>query len=171
MNIATIAKLPKHIAGFNGFLDGETFFGVIEEGTLPKFTVKTEDYQAGTGVAPVAIGLDMEKMVQDMTISEPSPIILTRIDQRCQLVFRGSLFLSDGIEEPLVITQSGLLTEADMGGYKKGDRNGKTKFTHAVDTITVEISGEELIHIDNINGIKRIGGTDLTALRRQNLGI
>lgn len=172
MNNPVFARLPRHFAGFNAFLDGESFFGVIEEGTLPKFKTKADDFQAGTGVAPVEVGLDLEKMTTDFTIAEPSDIILTRFDQRCLLEFRGSQFISDGVEEWFTITQTGLLNEVDLNGLKKGDRNGKTKFTHSVDVITVESqSYGELIHIDNINGIKRIGGQDLTAIRRWNLGV
>lgn len=172
MNAIPMPRLPKHLAAFEVYLDMESFFGVVQEGTLPKFTVKTDDFHNSAGSAPVAIGLDFEAQSSDYTIAEPSAIILTRLNQRCMVEFRGSQFVSDQEETTFSITQSGLLKEADMGSVKSGDRSGATKFTHTVDWITVEANGKEIIHLDHINNIQRYNGVQLASnvARNRNIG-
>lgn len=169
-----ISRLPRSITGFNIHLDGDSFAGVVDEGTLPKFTVKTDEFRAGTSAGPVEIDLGIEAQSMQFTVAEPSAALLTRFSTRCQLSFKGSQASEiGGIETPFVITQFGLLKEVDLGNVKGGDRNGKTVFVHTVDIITVSSALEELIHIDNINNIRRLGGeeTNQSLSRRINLGL
>lgn len=170
-NIPVLTKLPRHLTGFNLFADGNTYQGLVEELQPAKITVKYDEFQAGTGVAPIAIGLDYEKLEAQFTLGEYTESALALLGQRCQLVLRGSMFVTDGVELPVVITQTGLLVESDMGSWKKGDRSGQLKGTQVIDLITLEINGDEIYHIDNVNGINRVNGKDLTAQRRANLGM
>ncbi|BET34742.1 hypothetical protein wCIFem_11920 [Wolbachia pipientis] len=39
--------LPKILKNFNVFVDGRGYAGKIDEITLPKLTIKTEEYRAG----------------------------------------------------------------------------------------------------------------------------
>jgi len=49
--------LPKILKNFNVFVDGRGYAGKIDEITLPKLTIKTEEYRAG--------GMGMEKLEAD----------------------------------------------------------------------------------------------------------
>ncbi|OQX16159.1 MAG: hypothetical protein BWK73_04665 [Thiothrix lacustris] len=170
MNIDVLTRLPHSLMGFDVFLDGVDFWGVVESGELPDFEEEVEKFMAGTGVAPVSVPVAMKEMSTKVKIAEPSPDIYKRFGQRSQLVFRGSLFASGGDEIPMVVTQTGLLQKISGVKAEAGKRSGGIEFNHDADTITLEINGEELIYIDNINCIKRIGGVNLTASRLSNLG-
>ncbi len=54
--------LPKILRNFNVFVDGRGYAGKIEEITLPKLTIKTEEYRAGGMDIPISIDMGMEKL-------------------------------------------------------------------------------------------------------------
>lgn len=126
---------------------------------------------AGTSVAPVPILLDLEKLDFGYTIAEPSEKLLGMMGQQAQLVLRGSMFVTDVLQLPLVYTMHGPLQEVDFGNWKKGSRSGVTKAKHPLTLYIIEVAGEEVFYCDNVNGILRVMGKDLTAMRRANLGL
>ena len=65
--------LPKILKNFNLFVDGRGYAGRVDEITLPKLTIKTEEFQGAGMSAPVEIDLGMEKLEMDMTFSEYDP--------------------------------------------------------------------------------------------------
>ena len=46
--------LPKILKNFNVFVDGRGYAGRVDEITLPKLTIKTEEYQGAGMSAPAA---------------------------------------------------------------------------------------------------------------------
>lgn len=62
--------LPKILKNFNVYVDGRGYAGRVEEVTLPKLTIKTEEYQGGGMTAPVEIDLGLEKLEMDLTFAE-----------------------------------------------------------------------------------------------------
>ena len=62
--------LPKILKNFNLFVDGRGYAGRVDEITLPKLTIKTEEFQGAGMSAPVEIDLGMEKLEMDMRFSE-----------------------------------------------------------------------------------------------------
>lgn len=61
---------PKILRNFVATLDGRGQAGRIEEITLPKLTVKTEEYRAGGMDVPIALDMGMEKLETDMVFSD-----------------------------------------------------------------------------------------------------
>jgi UDP-N-acetylmuramoyl-L-alanyl-D-glutamate--2,6-diaminopimelate ligase len=61
--------LPKILKNFNVFVDGRGYAGKIDEITLPKLTIKTEEYRAGGMDIPVSIDMGMEKLEADTPYS------------------------------------------------------------------------------------------------------
>lgn len=53
--------LPKILKNFNVFVDGRGFAGRAEEITLPKLTIKTEEFLGAGMSAPVEVDMGMEK--------------------------------------------------------------------------------------------------------------
>ncbi len=49
--------LPKILRNFNVFVDGRGYAGKIDEITLPKLTIKTEEYRAGGMDIPINIDI------------------------------------------------------------------------------------------------------------------
>jgi Phage tail tube protein FII len=62
--------LPKILRNFNVFVDGRGYAGKIDEITLPKLTIKTDEYRAGGMDIPINIDMGMEKLEADFTFSE-----------------------------------------------------------------------------------------------------
>lgn len=62
--------LPKILKNFNVFVDGRGYAGKIDEVTLPKLTIKTEEYRAGGMDIPINIDMGMEKLEAEFTFSE-----------------------------------------------------------------------------------------------------
>ncbi|WP_410541965.1 phage major tail tube protein [Wolbachia endosymbiont (group A) of Portevinia maculata] len=62
--------LPKILKNFNVFVDGRGYAGKIDEITLPKLTIKTEEYRAGGMDIPINIDMGMEKLEADFTFAE-----------------------------------------------------------------------------------------------------
>ncbi|GFR20643.1 phage tail tube protein FII [Trichonephila clavata] len=62
--------LPKILKNFNVFVDGRGYAGKIDEVTLPKLTIKTEEYRAGGMDIPINIDMGMEKLEAEFTFAE-----------------------------------------------------------------------------------------------------
>jgi len=54
--------LPQILKNFNVFANGVSYAGRAEEVSLPKLTVKTEEFRGGGMDAPVELDMGMEKM-------------------------------------------------------------------------------------------------------------
>lgn len=65
--------LPKILKNFNAFVDGRGYAGRIDEISLPKLSIKTEEHRAGGMDIPVAIDMGMEKLEAELTFSEYDP--------------------------------------------------------------------------------------------------
>ena len=61
--------LPKILKNFNAFVDGRGYAGRIDEISLPKLSIKTEEHRAGGMDIPVAIDMGMEKLEAELTFS------------------------------------------------------------------------------------------------------
>lgn len=71
---------------------------------------------------------------------------------------------------PVVIYMTGTPTKHQTGGYKpQEDSEFETTFT--IFYCKMEVDGEEIVELDVLNNIYKVGGEDLTAETRQNLGI
>ena len=62
--------LPKILRNFNVYVDGRGYAGRVEEITLPKLTIKTEEFQGAGMSAPIEIDLGMEKLEMELTFAE-----------------------------------------------------------------------------------------------------
>lgn len=62
--------MPKILKNFNVLVDGRGYAGRIDEITLPKLTIKTEEYRAGGMDIPISIDMGMEKLEVDFIFAE-----------------------------------------------------------------------------------------------------
>lgn len=54
--------LPNILKNFNVFVDGKGYAGKIDEITLPKLTIKTEEYHAGGVDIPISIDMGWKSL-------------------------------------------------------------------------------------------------------------
>ena len=73
-------------------------------------------------------------------------------------------------EKPIVMYIRGY-SKTLPGGSFKAKEDTELESTVALQYYKLEIDGEEIVEIDVINNIYKVGGEDLLAERRQNLGL
>lgn len=165
--------IPKILKNFNAFVDGRGYAGRVDEITLPKLTVKTEEHRAGGMDVPVEIDMGMEKLEAELTFAEYD-VELFRLfglidGNAVSLTLRGAI-QADGEAEPIVINLRGSFREVDAGTWKAGDK-ATLKCMVAVRYYRLTINGDSVIEIDAENMIRIIGGEDQMATIRQAIGI
>lgn len=155
-------KIPAKLTHFNLFVDGKGLAGLINELTLPKLTMQTQDHQSGGMDAPVEVEMGMEKLESTYVLAEYNPDVIRLMGFRqggsIALIARGALKVNDDVTA-MTCTMRGKIKELDMGSWKKGDDTTMT-FTVAVDYYRLDRGAENLIEIDVPNLIRKIGGID-----------
>ena len=76
----------------------------------------------------------------------------------------------DLLFQAIVITMRALPTKHPGGGFKPKEAT-EVEHTLAINAYKLEIDGEEIIEVDVPNNIFKVGGVDLLAEYRTNLGI
>jgi uncharacterized protein len=162
-------QLPNVLKGFSLFVDGRGYAGKAESITTPKFAIKTESHRGGGMDGEVELDMGMDKMETSITIAEIEPNLMALLGTRGTLTARGSLEGPDGVQA-CILTMRGLWKEADGGEWKAGTK-GALKMMNALTYCKAVIGGREVYEIDVPNGVRRIGGVDQLADRRQALGM
>ncbi|BFD47787.1 MAG: phage major tail tube protein [Wolbachia endosymbiont of Sergentomyia squamirostris] len=165
--------LPKILKNFNVFVDGRGYAGRIDEISLPKLAIKTEEYRAGGMDIPVSIDMGMEKLEAELTFAEYDSELFRLFglinNNAVSLTLRGGLQGSSDTES-VVINLRGLFKELDFGSWKPAEK-ATLKCTVAANYYKLTIDGKELIEIDAENMIRKIDGVDQMASMRTALGI
>ncbi|MBA8757837.1 phage major tail tube protein [Wolbachia pipientis] len=165
--------LPKILKNFNVFVDGRGYAGKIDEITLPKLTIKTEEYRAGGMDIPINIDMGMEKLEAELTFAEYDSELFRLFglinNNAVSLTLRGGLQGSSDTES-VVINLRGLFKELDFGSWKPAEK-ATLKCTVAANYYKLTIDGKELTEIDAENIIRKIDGVDQMASMRTALGI
>lgn len=165
--------LPKILKNFNAFVDGRGYAGRIDEITLPKLTIKTEEYRAGGMDIPIAIDMGMEKLEAELNFAEYDSELFRLFglvdNSAISLTLRGSL---QGITntEAIVINLRGQFKELDLGNWKAAEKT-RLKCTISIHYYKLTIDRRELIEIDAENMIRKINGIDQLSSLRNALGI
>ena len=165
--------LPKILKNFNVYVDGRGYAGRVDEITLPKLTMKTEEFQGAGMSAPIEIDLGMEKLEMDMTFSEYDPELfkLFGLTNGSEVAFtiRGAL-QGAGETSPVVINVRGYFKELDFDSWTPAEK-ATLKCSVACNYYKLAIDGVELIEIDPINMIRNVNGSDQLSAVREALQI
>ena len=156
------------------FVDGRGYAGNVEELTLPKLTMKTEEIRNGGMDAPIEVELGMEKLSCDFTLTRFDRAVLKLFGlapgQLTPLTVRGALISDDGTQTPIVIQLQGRIREMEFGNWKAGDK-ATLKVTVSLRYYKLIHGGETLHEIDIPNMVRTIGGVDQLAAVRAALGL
>ncbi len=169
--------LPRFLKNFDVNLTGFSFTHRAEEITLPKITVKTEEWRGSGMDAPVEIDMGLEKLEATFKFADidPAQFVSLGIGQNTAIngaIIKGSIQRQG--ESPIEIT--GLLTgwikELDMGSWKVGDMaSGAVTLQMAVSRYSLNYGAMPLINIDIVNGVRLINAIDQNLGVRQTLGV
>jgi P2 family phage contractile tail tube protein len=162
------------LRNFNLSVDGVGYAGKVEELTLPKLTVKTEDHRAGGMDMPLEIDMGMEKLECDFTLSEYSTDAIEKFGFRTSgaipLTFRGAAQDDTGTTVAVTVKVMGFIKEIDMGNWKSGEK-ATMKMSVACKTYVFMEDQLEVVNIDVENMVRLIGGEDQLQPIRGALGI
>ena len=165
--------LPKILKNFNVYVDGRGYAGRVEELTLPKLTIKTEDFQGAGMSAPVEIDLGMEKLEMEMTFAEYDPELfkLFGLTNGSAVAFtiRGALE-SAGEAAPVVVNVRGYFKEMDFDTWTPAEK-ASLKCSVACNYYKLTMNGVELVEIDPVNMVRNINGSDQLSSLREALQI
>lgn len=169
--------LPRKLKHLNLFLDGDNWIGVAEEFTPAKQTMKFETYRGGgmPGGVNINLGLDDGALDTEFTFGGYEAALFKKQHQAkidgVMLRFSGSFQRDDTGEVVAVeILQRGRIKELDGGTLKTGD-NTQLKVSMVNTYYKVTMNGEELVEIDLINMIWKVGGEDMMEAHRAAIGL
>lgn len=162
------------LKNMNLFVDGKGQAGNVEELSLPKLTMKTEEFRNGGMDAPVEIEMGMEKLESSFTLTKYSADVLKLLGlapgKLVPLTLRGAVESEDGTTKAVVVNLLGKLRELDPGSWKPASK-ATLKGTVAVRYYKLTIDGEVIHEIDVVNMIRFVNGTDQLAAQRAALGM
>lgn len=156
------------------FVDGRGYAGNIEEVTLPKLTLKTEEFRNGGMDAPIEVEMGMEKLECEFTLTrfdrEALSLFGLLSGQSIPLTVRGVFVSDEGITLPVIVNLRGFVREVDFGNWKAGDK-ATLKFMIALRYYKLTHGTVVTHEIDIPNMVRTIDGVDQLALQRVALGV
>lgn len=167
--------LPSVLKNFNLFNEGASYMGLVEEIKLPGLKRKMEELRAGGMNGPVGIDLGQEALEMETTCGGLMKDVLKQYAicgaAGIGLRFAGAYQRDDTCEvQKVEIIIRGRHDEIDMGSAKGGDKNKfvvKSKLSY----YKLSIDGEEIIEIDLLNFVERVGGKDVLEAQRKAIGL
>lgn len=167
--------LPRKLKNMNLFNDGISFVGVIEEVVPPTLTRLMEEWRGGGMNATIKTDMGMETLTMEWTcgglMDEPLKQFGITSHDGVMLRFAGAYQRDDsGAVAAVEIVVRGRHETIDMGTAKPGD-NSPFKVTTACSYYKLTIDGEEMLEIDIINMIERVGGVDRLKDQRTAIGL
>ncbi len=168
-------QFPRVLKNLNLFIDGRGYAGRVDEVTLPKLTVKTEEHRAGGMDLPVELDMGMEKLELSLVLSDFDPKVFRSFGLLnivgLPVTIRGA-FQAQGSAAVQAVTVNlrGGWKEIDAGAWKAGDKSTlKLQSTASYYKLTVD--GTDIVEIDAINMLRVIDGVDQLALQRLAIGL
>ncbi|MCX8017175.1 MAG: phage major tail tube protein [Rhodocyclaceae bacterium] len=167
--------LPKVLKNMNLFVDGRGYAGRVDEIQLPKLALKTEEHRAGGMDAPIEIELGMEKLEAELTVSDYDAELFRLFglleSRSVPLTLRGAVQAQGQPQaQPVVVQLQGGIRSLEPSAWKPGDKS-TIKASVAAHYYKLSINGADLIEIDLLNLVRRVGGVDQLASVRQAIGV
>ena len=167
-------QYPRILKNMNLFVDGRGYAGRVDEIELPKLSLKTEEHRAGGMDLPIEVELGMEKLESNLTISDYDPEVFKLFGlldrQDTPVTVRGAIQRQGETAQAVVIALRGGWKEIDSGTWKPGDKS-TLKVAVAVNYFKLTIAGQEIVEIDAIYLVRKVGGVDQMADIRNAIGM
>lgn len=164
--------MPSKLKHFSLFIDGGNFAGEVTEVVLPKLTRKLEEYRAGGMRTPVKTDQGSEALEIEITSGGWMKEVLKQWGKTdVPIRFAGAVQRDDTGEWSRVeVFVRGLWEEIDMGTAKSGE-DTEFKAKASLKYYRLVWDDEDLIEIDALGLVEKIGGVDQLAQVRSILGI
>ncbi|WP_374406539.1 phage major tail tube protein [Pelagerythrobacter sp.] len=156
--------LPRKLKNLNGFVDGESFLGVIAEFEEPNLALATEDWRGGGMLGPVKVDLGLEAMEAKLKMGGHTASLIRKFGTsevdglRVRLV--GAYQSDDGRPpEAVECFIGGRFSEIAPGTSKAGD-DTEHEYTVPLSYYRRVVNGRTEIEIDMIAGRFIVDGFD-----------
>lgn len=169
--------MPRKLKNMNLFNDGTSYLGVSKSVTLPALGRKMESYRGGGMNGPVKTdlgfsddGLQLEWTLGGIDLTVLKQFGMVKADG-VMLRFAGAYQQDDTGEVVAVeIVVRGRHETIEMGDAAPGE-DTEHSITTTCTYYKLTVNGEEVIEIDLLNFIEKVGGVDMLEAQRQALGI
>ena len=166
--------IPRVLKNFSLFVDGRGYAGVVEQLTLPVLTTKMEEFRGGGMDIPVEIDMGQEKLEASFQLFEYDPNVIRlwglADGAATQVTARGALRRDGEDAVPVVVNMRGVVKELDSGDWASGEKTA-LKFMMGLRYFKIAIGGQELVEIDTVNMIRKVGGVDQLQSIRAAIGV
>lgn len=165
---------PSKLKNMNLFGDGDSYLGTVAEVTVPKLTMKMEDWRGGGMIGPVQIDQGLDKINLEFKLGGvlAGPFRQFGASGHAAMLnrFAGAYQDDDsGAVQAVEVVTRGRISEIDPGNAKPGDDTEHT-FKVACSYYKLVVDGVEWIEIDVVSGIFIVFGTDRYAEIRDAIG-
>lgn len=166
--------MPAVLKNFAVFVDGTSYMGQVDSVTLPKLKRKMEEFRAGGMRVSAKVDMGLEALEADISAGGWLRDVLrqwgTARADGVPLRFAGAVQSDDsGDYEAVEVYMRGRWEELDMGDAKAGDKSEfKAKMQLTYYRLVWE--GEDIIEIDALGLVEKVGGNDVAARVREILG-
>lgn len=160
---------------FHVHIDDRGYAGLAKEVTPPTITSKVLEIFAGGMAAPVDVPMgSFEKLEAEVVLLGQSPEVLKRMGvvqgSEVPLTVRGAMSDGDGSQSNITLSMRGYITEISRGTWAAGEETPLT-VKMAVHYYKEVQAGEEILEIDPVNMVLKVGGVDKLADMRTALGL
>lgn len=158
-------SFPRHIRGFNAYLDGFGYLGLAPKATLPEVKIATTRYRGAGMEGSAAIDMGLEDMMSDISFAEYVPRLFDLLGTHVTMTLRpGERAREDGASRPYIFTMNGLITAPTFDGLESG-KESLMKVHMEVDRLRVSVDGVAKWDLSNrpgaprlVNGIDQLAG-------------
>lgn len=167
--------LPRKLKNFNVFNNAKSFMGLVPELTLPKLSRKMEEYRAGGMTGPISVDFGNEALTLEWTtgglVVEALKQYGATTHNAVQLRFSGAYQDDDtGDVSAVDVVVRGRHKEIDMGTAKTADDTNH-KYSTAASYYKLMVDNQDVIELDFLNGIEKIGGVSMNDNIRKAIGL
>lgn len=160
----------------NIYIDGNSLLGQAEEIKLPTVKFKMAEHKAVGMVGTIKLPSGIEALEGEVKWSSFYASVWPRLlnpFSPVQLQARGSLetFTSQGRTQqvPYVVFLTASFYEVPMGDFKQNDKaEFGSKFFASY--IRLKVDGKDILEVDAMSNIYKVGGVDQLDLYRSNIG-
>ena len=154
--------MPKILRNFNLVIAhdlSKQVIDAVDEITLPKLTIKTQEYRFGGMDIPVKIDVGMDPLEADFSITGYNEILAKILGKYALFTFTGAVRDKENKDIQMKIVVKGLASENDFGNWKSGE-GGTTKVKIECNYYRLEFNNKTSIEIDPDNFVRIIDGVD-----------
>jgi P2 family phage contractile tail tube protein len=164
------------VTNANIYVDGNCLLGKAEEIKLPDITTVMSEHKALGMVGKIELPSGFEKMegeikwnsfYRDVWLKMNNPYSMVQLQVRSNVETYGAMGRMQ--QQPLVTFLSVMFKKNPMGTFKQND-NAEFSSSFACYYIKQQLAGEDMLELDVLANIYKVGGVDQLDIYRNNIG-